>query len=559
MTTKTTTFFLVIMLVCWSSQTWALVNCRLVQSAIEKGQVEQAAALVEQQVSVLCAFYIAWAWQKTPEKAKPYIERIRDILNRREPFYYEALYLKLLLLDDMTANQRRESLDILKSVRPDLVEKFDPQSVQVNCDPITTLIEQGLMQDAEYLIDYDRKIPQLCAFHIAWALKKQPKKASPYIERIRDLLDHREPFYYKALYLKLLLLDDLNDREISHTFNKLMDKKPELAQQLKNEKQRQFQAQYQQLLQSPFEAQIVLKNPWVADDMPEKKQAIRILALRNEILRKDNFSSQSNSHQIIVTLQKLKRLGVQIDEKHKIWTKHQAYIRYSQHLAIAQNVNNKIVARFENAKQAFDIQKTYQFDDNHIIQNLLSNLQQQQKLITLEKPKVEPYANQLEIGDKFQELQKVSEEEKPKEMKIKHDRIIILLIILLFLVFIGGGYYLKKRAGIIFGIFLFFVYLGICYFLYDALGFPKTPNYASIYIALVFPFIVTLGIFFHKWGYKEIVSSVLSFGFSIAIYLVLYNWLDNELLLSSGLIGGIGLGSIGLWKIFQFLGSKIEA
>jgi hypothetical protein len=124
---------------------------------------------------------------------------------------------------------------------------------RVNCDNIIYQIERGRIQEAAYLID-DGKAPQLCYFHLAWALKDQnPTQARGYIERIKNILDKREPFYYKALYLKLLLLDELSETdEARRAFNQLSLVEADLAKGLKSEKVKQFRKQLQKLRNAPF-------------------------------------------------------------------------------------------------------------------------------------------------------------------------------------------------------------------------------------------------------------------------------------------------------------------
>jgi len=126
-----TAILLLILLISLSSYQALAYDCSQVQSAIAQGQVEQAAKLVDSKpILVKCAFYVAWAWQGHPEKARPYIERIRNILSHHDDFYYKALYLKLLLLEDLTAQERCRTLDTIKNVEPQLAEKINQCKLQ---------------------------------------------------------------------------------------------------------------------------------------------------------------------------------------------------------------------------------------------------------------------------------------------------------------------------------------------------------------------------------------------------------------------------------------------
>ena len=99
---------------------------------------------------------------------------------------------------------------------------FNTQTVSafVYCDDVINKLSKGNIQGAIALIK-NRKVHRLCSFHVAWKLKDNPTQARPHMKKIQKILNPQEPFYYKALYLSLLLLDDLTLPEIQKNRSKL--------------------------------------------------------------------------------------------------------------------------------------------------------------------------------------------------------------------------------------------------------------------------------------------------------------------------------------------------
>ena len=254
----------------------------------------------------------------------------------------------------------------------------------VDCNSITDWIESGSIPEAANLVDTDSNVDPLCAFYVAWAWRDEPDKAHPYIERIKDSLNKREPFYYQALYLKLLLLE-LNHDEIRRALNKLSNAEPKLAQKLKSKHLENFKQLFQKLLNDPFNTTIEINSPWL-ENTPEKEWVEEILALVKNIREKNQIRSINlkNSQEIKNFFDELKRVGANI-EQHEILARHTDYINYFNFRAIAQNKNKSLSVRLENAEKAFKLVQKHQANDNNAAENLLKGLQWQQETAKLEK------------------------------------------------------------------------------------------------------------------------------------------------------------------------------
>lgn len=257
----------------------------------------------------------------------------------------------------------------------------------VNCEQVTSLIKRSLMPDAVYIMDKyeEHNIPLLCSFHVAWALKTDPDAARPYIDSIKNILDKREPFYYQALYLKLLLLEDLSDEEIRRTLKELSNAKPKLAKQISSGRLESFQQKYQKLLIEPFKTKISVDNPWL-ENAPEIKPAEQILALVNEINRRNAAKiSKANSEAIINLFNQLRKTDVKIDDKHDFFLKHQDYLRYFRFMEQARTLGVMLFSeRLASAKQAYAIITKHHEDDDDAAKNLVEELQSKPE-IELEK------------------------------------------------------------------------------------------------------------------------------------------------------------------------------
>ncbi|MCK5716174.1 MAG: hypothetical protein KAH77_01705, partial [Thiomargarita sp.] len=125
-------------------------------------------------------------------------------------------------------------------------------SAQVDCSQVTSLIKQNKITQAKrFIIQNSNHL--LCSFHLAWFLRHKPEKARIYISQIKDRLDPQEDFYYKAIYLKLLLIKDFTTAELTQNFNILKAGKAQLANKLLQTRKKQFQAHLTQLKKKPFD------------------------------------------------------------------------------------------------------------------------------------------------------------------------------------------------------------------------------------------------------------------------------------------------------------------
>ncbi len=117
----------IIFLVC--SQIATAANCDNVKKYIERSSITGAISLINNNYAPkLCFFYVAQAYLKSGERenARSYIKQIKNILDKREDFYYDALYLKLLLLDaeELTPTEISSALTKLNNNRWGLYDKL---------------------------------------------------------------------------------------------------------------------------------------------------------------------------------------------------------------------------------------------------------------------------------------------------------------------------------------------------------------------------------------------------------------------------------------------------
>ena len=237
----------------------------------------------------------------------------------------------------------------------------------VVCHQVNAFLKQELITEAHHLIKKKQANP-LCAFYIAWYFKNEHDKARAYMMPIQNMLDPQESFYYKALYLKLLLIDDLPARQIRQNLHQLKFNDRTLANRLIRNRKKTIQNKLFQLLRNPFGVKITPTIGFWWSQFPQIKSQFDKISHSVSLIQKNYHLPISKAHSktIVTEFYQLRKAGARFTENDSEFRDvHYCYTQCSidnkqacqQILSIPASIGRWNITRLHNKLNPVSMQK----------------------------------------------------------------------------------------------------------------------------------------------------------------------------------------------------------